>query len=162
MGDNGEDKHEKAKAARKKAELGDSIGYKKTADYLHNAGIRPSYQRVMVWNYLAGQRNHPTAEQIYAALVGELTGMSKTTVYNTLKLFVEKGLAVSLNMNENESRFDATTKFHAHFRCTRCGEIIDVDMPEDMAPFKGMEAYEVLERQLYLKGYCPRCKASLQ
>lgn len=136
--------------------------YKKTADYLKSHDIRPTMQRAMIWNYLAGQRTHPTADQIYHALITELPDLSKTTVYNTLKLFLERGLAISLNIDENESRFDATTGFHAHFRCTECGGIVDVELPEDGFDIKGLEAYEVLEQQFIMKGYCPRCKASLQ
>ena len=39
-------------------------------------------------NYLITKRNHPTAEMIYLELVNEIAGLSKTTVYNTLNLFV--------------------------------------------------------------------------
>lgn len=136
--------------------------YKKTADYLKRNGIRPSRQRVLIWNYLAGQRTHPTADQIYHALNDGMPELSKTTVYNSLRLFMEKGLVTSLKIDENENHFDAVTVFHAHFRCNECGEIADVELPPEVLAVEGMEAYEILERQFYLKGYCPRCKAAQQ
>lgn len=59
-------------------------------DYLSENGIRPMNKRVKVMNYLVSKRNHPTAEMIYLELANEIAGLSKTTVYNTLNLFVQE------------------------------------------------------------------------
>ena len=62
-----------------------------TADYLLSHGIKPSVHRVAVMNFLLNNRIHPTVDTIYAALAPSIRTLSKTTVYNSLKLFVEKG-----------------------------------------------------------------------
>ena len=51
--------------------------------------IKPSVQRLAVMKFLIKRRNYPTAEDIYTALYPQIPTLSKTTVYNTLKLFVD-------------------------------------------------------------------------
>ena len=57
--------------------------------YLKSKSIRPSLQRIRILEYLIKNRNHPTVEMIYNELLCEMPTLSKTTIYNTLKLFVE-------------------------------------------------------------------------
>lgn len=70
-------------------------------------------------------RTHPTAEEVYLNLSKEIPTLSKTSVYNTLSLFVEKGLVQMLTIEENIARFDADTSVHGHFQCKVCGKIYD-------------------------------------
>ena len=83
-------------------------------EHLREHGIKPSLQRIRIFSYLIHTEEHPTADTIYSALVNEIPTLSKTTVYNTLKLFQEKGVAVVVNIENNEVRFDADTSFHGH------------------------------------------------
>ncbi len=54
---------------------------------LLNAGIKPSYQRIKIYEYIFNNNIHPTVDNIYKKLLKEIPTLSKTTVYNTLKLF---------------------------------------------------------------------------
>jgi len=47
---------------------------------------------------------HPTAEMIYQKIVKDVPTMSKTTVYNTLKLLLEKGLVLGITITGTETR----------------------------------------------------------
>ena len=51
--------------------------------YLKSHEIKPSFQRMRIFEYLITHRNHPTVEMIYKSLVKEIPTLSKTTVYNT-------------------------------------------------------------------------------
>ena len=53
---------------------------------LQNHNIKPSVQRIAIMNYLIEHRTHPTVDEIYTALSPSIPTLSKTTVYNTLKL----------------------------------------------------------------------------
>ena len=125
--------------------------------YLSGYGIRPSVQRIAIMRYLQNNRTHPTVDEIYEALKNQIPTLSKTTVYNTLKLFVENGAALYIGIDEKNARFDGTTEPHAHFRCKQCGLITDLPMdinsilPKD---FKG----DIEETYFYLKGTCESCK----
>ena len=90
----------------------------------HN--IKPSMQRIAIMEYLMNHPIHPSADDIYTALSPSMPTLSKTTVYNTLKLFSEQGAALMLTIDEKNTNFDADTSVHSHFLCRRCGHILIV------------------------------------
>jgi len=132
-----------------------SIGSLK--DFLVNEGIHPSYQRLRIYEYLAQNNSHPTVDIIYNSLLREIPTLSKTTVYNTLNLFYEKGIVRGLTIDENEIRYDANTRPHAHFKCVRCGRIFDIEIDSTFFANSFVCHHKVNERQLYLKGTCSDC-----
>mgnify|MGYP000633277006 CR=1 FL=1 len=71
----------------------------------HN--IKPSMQRIAIMEYLMNHPIHPSADDIYTALSPSMPTLSKTTVYNTLKLFSEQGAALMLTIDEKNTNFDA-------------------------------------------------------
>ena len=125
--------------------------------YLSEHGIKPSYQRIKVFDYLIKNRNHPTVDNIHKELVGEIPTLSKTTVYNTLKLFHEKGIVLIINIEDNETRFDADISNHGHFKCKKCGKIYDFDLNENNLNLPALKNYAIDEQHIYLKGICPDC-----
>lgn len=132
-----------------------------TADHLEKYGIKPSPQRIAVMDYLMKNRTHPTADEIYTALAPSIPTLSKTTVYNTLNLLVENGAAQSITIDERNVRFDAETMNHAHFRCIKCGRIIDLFPSEldqaDPITIKQIGTLVVTQTHVYYKGYCSMC-----
>ena len=125
---------------------------------LIKAGIRPSVQRLAIFEYVRQSCQHPTAEVVYEALCDELGSLSLTTVYNTLKLFVDAGLISMLTIDDTFRCFDGNRKDHAHFRCNKCGCIVDLKMKNEFVTLvEGLQGYEITDAQLYLKGLCPHC-----
>lgn len=126
--------------------------------YLSKYGIKPSMQRVAVMEYLMTHATHPTADEIYVALSPSMPTLSKTTVYNTLKLLAAHGAILLLDIDERNARFDGDTSPHAHFWCRGCGMVRDLPMP--VAPEELVlndSRFEVDDMQVYYKGYCPKC-----
>lgn len=72
----------------------------KSYDYLISYNIKPSVQRIAIMDYLLAHKTHPSIDEIYLALCKDIPTLSKTTVYNTLKLFVEHGAALMLTIDE--------------------------------------------------------------
>lgn len=114
-----------------------------------------------VMTYLIEHRTHPTADEIYTALHPSIPTLSKTTVYNTLKLLTEKGAALQLTIDERNCCFDADTSPHAHFLCTRCGHVYDMKLnqAELIKCACVPDNFQTEDAQLYLRGCCPRCAA---
>ena len=129
------------------------------SEYLLDHNVKPSYQRIRVLEYLLKYKNHPTVDTIYSALVKEIPILSKTTVYNTLKLFAEKGIVLIINIEDNETRFDATTSLHGHFKCTKCEKVFDFDVNLTDLNFEKIEDFVINETHVYLKGMCNKCKS---
>ena len=121
--------------------------------------IKPSVQRIAVMDYLLKHRTHPSVEEIYSALSGDMPTLSKTTVYNTLKLFAEQGAAQMLTIDEKNVCFDGDTSLHAHFLCKRCGKIYDLPISEPMKETleSNIEGHSVDELHYYYKGTCKNC-----
>ncbi|MGL4853046.1 MAG: Fur family transcriptional regulator [Phocaeicola sp.] len=131
----------------------------KTFDYLLSHNIKPSVQRLAIMDYLLTHKTHPSVDEIYCNLSDEIPTLSKTTVYNTLKLFVEQGAALMLTIEEKNTCFDGDTSQHSHFLCKRCGKIYDMH-PEgetkqnEVVTSKG---FLIQETHQYYKGICPHC-----
>ncbi|ADQ08159.1 ferric uptake regulator, Fur family [Caldicellulosiruptor hydrothermalis 108] len=121
-------------------------------------GIKPSLIRLKVYEYLVNHKTHPTVDEIYSSLVLEIPTLSKTSVYNTLSLFVEKGLAQIITIEENIARFDADTSVHGHFQCKSCGKIYDFSVKPDSIQSSLSSEFIVDEIYVYYKGICPYCK----
>jgi Fe2+ or Zn2+ uptake regulation protein len=131
--------------------------------YLSEKGIKPSHQRVAIMEYLSSYKTHPSVDEIYGALHPSMPTLSRTTVYNTLKLFVEHGAAIPVGIDDRNLRFDGDTTPHAHFMCKKCGSILDLYLKENIFSNYGQTgALTVTEAALYLKGFCEKCTVRMK
>lgn len=128
-----------------------------TAAILKAKGMRATPQRMAVFRYLLTHRVHPTAEQIYTALVKEYPSFSLTTVYNTLNALVEAGLAITVSIGENKLCYDGCIDFHGHFQCKACRKIYDFDV--DHLEVSGLRAFAIDQKDVYFTGTCAECLA---
>ena len=126
-----------------------------SAEILQKHGIRPSLTRVLIYDYLREHRTHPTADEIYSALSPSAPTLSKTTVYNTMKLLSAEGVIKTITIEEQQARFDACTDVHGHFLCKNCGKIFDFDtkLPSMSIP----EGFGVDVTEIYCTGKCSCC-----
>jgi Fur family iron response transcriptional regulator len=99
---------------------------------LEQRGIRPTSQRVRVAELLLANPVHMTAEHMLSTLKQTSSRVSKATVYNTLKLFVDHGLARQIHLDPDRCVYDSTMAPHHHFQDLDTGEMIDID-PVDLA-----------------------------
>ncbi len=130
---------------------------KNIIEILKEKDIAPSMQRIKILEYLQNYKTHPTADMIYQALADEMPTLSKTTVYNTLKTFTEKGVLVALSLFENEVRYEYTKEPHIHFKCTKCGRIYDVLKTFKCLKNENIEGHQVIEHHVNLRGICKNC-----
>lgn len=130
----------------------------KAKEYLLQHGIRPSAQRMAVMGFLLENRTHPTVEQIYSALAPDMPTLSKTTVYNTLKILESRGAILAIDIDPMCERFDADTSVHGHSYCRVCGAVDDIWIKDDKFSMKNApEGMVVHSVQLLYKGVCPVC-----
>jgi len=132
---------------------------KRTAAFLAEKGIRPSYQRLRIFNALAGTKEHPSAETIYRELLPEIPSLSRTTVYSTLALFTRHGLAVQIPIDGEEMRYDADTSEHGHFRCSSCGKVFDFPIAKGSVTPELPAGFKADIVQFFCVGTCAACAA---
>lgn len=127
------------------------------AKRLQRKNIRPTYPRIKVLEYLAAKMSHPTVDEIYSYLVKKIPTLSKTTVYNTLKIFVDAGLAKIVAIEENELRYDVIMHKHGHFKCESCEKIYDFALDIEALQAEELTHFKIKEKNVLFYGICPQC-----
>ena len=124
---------------------------------LLDCGIRPSLQRIEIMRYLLTHPTHPTIDEIFMELKKRIPTVSRTTIYNTLRMFSEKGGALMITIDEHHVCYDGTTT--AHFSCKVCGRVFDMpDMQPPTPQSTAIEGFSIDDAQLYYKGVCADCQ----
>ncbi|HBH13264.1 MAG: Ferric-uptake regulator [Clostridiales bacterium 38_11] len=126
-------------------------------NFLSENSIKPSIQRVKIYQFLLNNKIHPTADEIYKRLNSELITLSKTTVYNTLHLFVDKGVVQPIHIEGNEVRYDADFSQHTHFKCNDCGMLYDLHLNLNIQGILELKKFEVKDIQVLISGICDKC-----
>src|SRR5215218_8227146 len=93
---------------------------------LEKHGIQPTAQRVAIAEYVLRTEEHPSADKVWAIVGESFPAISRATVYNTLNLFVEKGLLRELHLAPDSVLFDPNTEPHHHFIVEATGQIYDI------------------------------------
>ena len=130
------------------------------AQRVRAAGGKMTAQRTLLYQALAGDTSHPTAEELHARLRPRLPRLSLTTVYNTLNELVEWGELRRIDAGDGRMRFDPATREHAEAVCLHCHNVIDVPgtTPRTRLPAE-LAGYHIVRRAETFYGYCPRCRA---
>jgi len=129
-------------------------------DALEANGQRFTDQRAAVYRYLNGTTSHPTADEVFTAVRGEITDISLATVYKALETLVGCGLAIKLPFGDGSARYDARTDDHCHARCSRCGVVTDVHgrCADHLIPeIPALEGFEVHGFRVEVVGICRHC-----
>jgi Fur family transcriptional regulator, iron response regulator len=93
---------------------------------LVSRGVLATAQRVEIGLLLFARPQHLSADQILAGLRSRGSRVSKATVYNTLKLFCERGLLRTVEVDPERQFYDSSIDAHHHFFNVDTGELIDI------------------------------------
>jgi Fe2+ or Zn2+ uptake regulation protein len=139
-----------------------SSGQQELVDLLRARGQRVTSQRLVILRELRRRGRHATAEEIHRAVRSDLPGVSAPTVYATLDLLVELGLARKVDAGVGAALFDGRTDPHQHAVCRRCGRVDDVQLPleaEQLLRAAAVSGFEPESLELIVSGLCARCRA---
>lgn len=124
-----------------------------TVERLQVRGIQPSAQRVAVARYVLSTSEHPSADQVWSRVRESFPHVSRATIYNTLKLFVDRGLLRQFVLTEGCVVFDPNLADHHHFIDDDSGEIVDVPWNAlDVSKVANLKELDVREYQVVLRG----------
>lgn len=96
---------------------------------LRQHGIYPTGQRLAIAAVLLARHQHVTADGLHESLRRAGEQVSKATVYNTLSLFVDKGLVREIVVDSGKSFYDSNNSSHHHIFNADTGEITDILEP---------------------------------
>ena len=97
------------------------------AEVLRQHDINPTHQRIEIAHALYSRLEHLSADQVLAIVNERHPETSRATVYNTLNLFVEKGLIREVIVDPNRVFYDPNTQPHYHLYDVRTGQLTDID-----------------------------------
>jgi Fur family peroxide stress response transcriptional regulator len=123
-------------------------------------GLKLTPQRYAVLDFLVRSREHPTADQISAALNRRFPRASRATVYNTLNALRDAGLVHEVYMDDAVARFDANLDEHHHFVCRVCDKLEDVPVEAigELPTYKVWRGYKVENYEIVMRGVCAACQ----
>ena len=126
-------------------------------------GLKITPQRVAVYKALVGTDTHPTAEEVHKMVKREFRNISLDTVNRTLLTLTEIGVAFQVEGTGQPRRYDGGLEDHQHFRCIKCGKVIDFHYePFDniAIPQYLQGQFEIIRKTVYLEGICGICRKS--
>ncbi len=121
-------------------------------------GLKLTPQRLAILQYLEGNKEHPSAEDIYRAVRKKFPTMSLATVYSTLSALKNKGSVLELTLDPGKKRYDPETAIHNHLICVSCKRIVDI--PENFelnVPDAERREFTIIKSHVEFHGLCPKC-----
>ena len=128
-------------------------------------GLPVTVQRRCIFEALLGRTDHPTPDQVYAAVKDTLPGVSRTTVYRVLDTLVRVGVLAKACSPSAASRVDPRTSRHHHLVCQRCERLVDLDdaaVPHRIRPPDvRSQGFTIADYSIYFTGLCAQCQAHM-
>ncbi len=133
--------------------------------HLRELGLPLTHQREVIGQILFESSRHLSADDIGQQLRERDEHIGKATVYRTVKLLVDVGLAVEHDFDEGFKRYEmrAGPAHYDHLICTSCGTVIDFTRPdlESMQLAVAAEhGFQAVTRQFKIYGLCVDCSSS--
>jgi Fur family ferric uptake transcriptional regulator len=133
--------------------------------YIARRGLKRSRQRDRIAETFLAMPGHVSVEEVVERVRRDDPRVSVATVYRTMKLLADCGLAVPRRFGDNHTRYEAAVGrgHHDHLICTVCGGIVEFanekieSLQETVARRHG---FEVESHKLELYGRCARCRRS--
>ena len=128
-------------------------------------GLRSTRQRDIILDVFLSTHEHLSVEELYLKVRASNPGIGQATVYRTLKLFVEAGLAREMALPDGQTRYEhqLTGEHHDHLICTRCNAIIEFEdetierLQQEIAKRHG---FVLTNHRMQLCGICPACSSA--
>jgi Fur family ferric uptake transcriptional regulator len=131
------------------------------ARYLDDHNLRHTRQREAILEVFVGLKGHITAEQLYEEVRGKHANIGYTTVYRTMKLLCDAGLAAERRFEDGITRYEVQHEHHDHLVCTRCGKIIEFEckmIESAQDEIADRYRFRVLRHRHELYGHCRDCR----
>ena len=133
-------------------------------NHLHDGGYRLTPQRQLVWDVLRDATSHLTAEQIHAAVSRTVPDFNVASVYRTLTLLAELGLAKELRLGDGKGHWEvAHPDDEFHLRCRLCGTVAhhgSAVVEELRAHLADKHNFAAEDVDLVVHGVCATCQAA--
>lgn len=134
--------------------------------FMKEKGLKSTRQRHLILETFFQLDGHFSVEQLWARVREHDRRVSVATVYRTMKLLAESGLAHAQNFGDGQTRYEPAIgrEHHDHLICTRCGTIIEfendrIEQLQDLVAKK--HGFRVNSHKMELYGLCRNCQKAV-
>lgn len=133
------------------------------SDYLSRKHLKMTPQRRVILDVFLEDEGHLASEDLYVKVKAVDPSIGQATVYRTLKLLSESGLAKEVHFGDGLTRYEHQYghAHHDHLICEQCGKNVEVvderieNLQEELAKNHG---FSLTHHKMYLYGLCPDCR----
>ncbi|MFO7982243.1 MAG: Fur family transcriptional regulator [Desulfuromonadales bacterium] len=132
-------------------------------EFMAQKGLKSTRQREIILDHFLRSGSHLSTEELYLKIRKKHPNIGYATVYRTLKLFSESGIAEELNFGDGQTRYEAVGReeHHDHLVCTACGNILEFENEEIehlQHKVAKQHGFQIKSHRLELYGLCAACR----
>jgi Fur family ferric uptake transcriptional regulator len=133
------------------------------SDFIAHKGLKSTRQRDIILDFFLSSDRHMSLEELYLKLRAKHPNIGYATVYRTLKLFTESGIAREIQFGDGQTRYEHMMEgeHHDHLVCTRCGTIEEFEnetIEKLQAEVAASHGFLIETHKLELYGLCAACR----
>ena len=130
--------------------------------YLAANNLNQTQQRELIVDQFLRSHDHVSIDELLARIRKRNKKVGYATVYRTLKLLVESGIAHQRQFGDGQARYEIAGEHHDHLICSKCGLILEFEdaeierLQEQIAERLG--GFQVIRHRHELYGLCPKAR----
>ncbi len=133
------------------------------ADFVARKKLKMTPQRRRILEVFLSEEGHVTSEELYQKVKRQYESIGQATVYRTLKLLADSGLAKAVEFGDGAVRYEILygQSHHDHLICESCGvnvEVVDPSIERLQEEVARRHGFRLTAHKLYLYGICPDCQ----
>jgi len=133
------------------------------SEHIQKAGLRNTAQRELILDIFLRTEEHLSSEDLYWLVHKEDSSVGHTTVYRTLKLLTDAGLAREVRFGDGKSYYEHhyNHEHHDHMICTECGKVVEFFSPEIESLQETVAAeygFRLTHHSMRILGLCGICQ----
>ncbi len=131
------------------------------ARYLESHHLKHTKQREAILDAFLAVSGHVTSEDLFQRVRDANPSIGYTTVYRTMKLLCDAGLAIERHFEDGVTRYEIEHEHHDHLVCTKCGKIIEFEcsmIESAQIEIADRYGFRILRHRHELYGHCSSCR----
>lgn len=134
-------------------------------DHIKESGLRASSRRNAILSIMESEKKHYTVEELHEIVKKTDTGIGLATIYRTIRLFCDAGIAREIRLVNDVTRYELITDstHHDHLICINCGTFVEVSseiIEQEQSQIAKNYGFELTNHNLILYGICGKCSKS--
>lgn len=132
------------------------------SEFITRQKLKMTPQRRQILESFLSEQGHVTSEELYQKVKQDNPAIGQATVYRTLRLLADAGLAKAVEFGDGAVRYEILygQTHHDHLICEKCGanvEVVDPSIERLQEEVASRHGYALTGHKLYLYGICPEC-----